>query len=305
MGSTFLWQRRRAVTIIRAMLDRFEPAGRGAADPPAVPVMAQHAEAFEILAGDAGSGLVFLCDHATAIVPPDYGDLGLPAAEFRRHIAFDIGAEAVTRGLAARFGAPAVLSRFSRLVIDPNRGTDDPTLLMRLSDGAVVPGNARADAEERTRRIARFWTPYDEAIGRTVRAALGSGRVPSIVSIHSFTPVWKGVPRPWHAGILWDADPRLARPLVDALGADGTMAVGDNEPYDGALAGDVLYRHATRRGLPNALIELRQDLVAEADGVAAWVARIAAALAAIRFAPDLAERRWFGSRSGPVTPRDD
>jgi len=286
-----------------AMLDSLGMPAPGATDRPRI--AAERAEAFEILPGDAASGLVFLCDHATNIVPADYGDLGLPPSEFERHIAYDIGAEGVTRGLAARFDAPAAMSRFSRLLIDPNRGADDPTLLMRLSDGAVIPGNAKADAAERQRRIDRFWAPYDDAIGRTIKAALATGRVPSIVSIHSFTPVWKGVPRPWHAGILWDADPRLALPLVDALQAEGEVTVGDNEPYHGALENDVLYRHATRRGLPHALIEVRQDLISTEDGIAEWVHRIATALAAIRFAPELGERRMMGSLTGPVTPRED
>src|SRR5262245_35262995 len=119
---------------------------------------------YELIPGDAGCGLVLLCDHASNALPPEYGDLGLGAAEFRRHIAYDIGAAAVTRELAARLGAPAVLSCYSRLLIDPNRGEDDPTLIMRLSDGAVIPGNHHVDADERERRIARYYAPYHEQV---------------------------------------------------------------------------------------------------------------------------------------------
>jgi predicted N-formylglutamate amidohydrolase len=126
--------------------------------------------------------------------------------------------------------------------------------------------------------------------------------IPAIVAIHSFTPVWRGRGRPWQVGILWDADPRLAVPLIERLRAGGDLVVGDNEPYDGALAGDALYRHATRRGLPHALVELRQDLIADAAGVADWAARLATILADLDALPGLRAIRHFGSRSGPVDP---
>ena len=163
----------------------------------------------------------------------------------------------------------------SRLVIDANRGDDDPTLVMRLSDGAVIPGNARIDAGERARRIEAYWRPYDRAIRETIDAAFTAGRPPMILSVHSFTPIWRGWPRPWHCGVLWDADPRLPELMIARLRADPSLVVGDNEPYDGALSGDTMYRHGTRRGLAHALIEVRQDLVADAAGVAAWVERLA------------------------------
>jgi predicted N-formylglutamate amidohydrolase len=208
----------------------------------------------------------------------------------------------VTLSLARRLGVPAVLSRFSRLLIDPNRGRDDPTLIMRLSDRAVIPGNRAIDEHERLERIERYYRPYDDAIGRTIGLALATGTVPAIVSIHSFTPVWRGRGRPWQAGILWDADPRLAQPLIDGLRAGGDLVVGDNEPYTGDLAGDTLYRHATRRGLAHALIEIRQDLIADEAGVEAWAARLAALLAELNRVAELHEIRHFGSRTGPVAP---
>ncbi|WP_244669580.1 N-formylglutamate amidohydrolase [Kaistia sp. 32K] len=258
------------------------------------------AAAFEILPGDAGAGLILLCDHASSHVPGEYGSLGLPASEFERHIAYDIGAAALTRALSARFGVPAVLSHFSRLLIDPNRGLDDPTLIMRLSDGAVVPGNARIDRAERERRIARFYKPYDDAVNGAIEAGIASGRLPMILSIHSFTPFWKGIPRPWHAGILWDADPRLARPLIAGLARDPAIVVGDNEPYHGALKGDTLYRHATRRGLAHALVEIRQDLIAEPAGVDEWSERLASVLTALEIGTAPHHVEFFGSLTGPL-----
>ena len=229
----------------------------------------------ETIAGDVATGALVLCDHASNAVPSEFGDLGLPATEFQRHIAYDIGAAAVTRALARHLGAPAILTRFSRLVIDPNRGRDDPTLVMRLSDGAVVPGNAGVDDDEVQRRIARFYDPYDAAITAAIEGALRAGCPPCIVTVHSYTPIWRGWPRPWHLGILWDADDRFAAPLLRGLGAEPGLVVGDNEPYDGALSGDTVDRHATRRGLANALIEIRQDLIASEAGAAEWAARFA------------------------------
>ncbi|HEX8165618.1 MAG TPA: N-formylglutamate amidohydrolase [Beijerinckiaceae bacterium] len=241
----------------------------------------------EVVEGSVRSGVILLCDHASNAVPPDLGDLGVPPEQFRRHIAYDIGAAAVTRGLARRLDAPALLTTFSRLVIDPNRGRDDPTLVMRLSDGAVVPGNRRVDEAEVARRIARFYDPYDQAIDAAVQRALSEGVTPAIVSVHSFTPNWRGEARPWHVGLLWDVDQRLARPLIEGLQAEENLVVGDNEPYDGALSGDTLDRHATRLGLANALIEIRQDLIADEAGAEAWAERFARLLKPLLADPTL------------------
>lgn len=278
------------------------PAGDALADGTRAMIASSEAPAYEVIGGDAASGLVLLCDHACNSVPDDLAALGLPAGEFTRHIAFDIGAAALTRGLAEHFGAPAVLSRFSRLVIDPNRGLDDPTLIMRLSDGAVVPGNAGVDVAERARRVERFYAPYDAAIGATIEAVLATGRVPAVFSVHSFTPFWRGVARPWQAAVLWDADPRFAKPLIAGLAAQPGLLVGDNEPYHGALKGDTLYRHATRRGLAHALVEVRQDLIADEAGVAEWVERLARVLASMNLAASPFARVQHGSLTGPVEP---
>lgn len=252
----------------------------------------------EQISGDPHSGLLILCDHAGNAVPRAYGNLGLPPAEFERHIAYDIGVRALTFALADALGAPAVLSTFSRLLIDPNRGEDDPTLIMRLSDGAVVPGNARHDAAERERRLAAYHRPYHAAIAERIDAAIAAGYPPAILSVHSFTPVWRGVPRPWHAGVLWDRDPRFALPLLDCLRAEPDLVVGDNEPYDGALKNDCMYRHGTARGLAHALLEVRQDLIGNAAGVAAWAARLEPMVRRLLDTlPELGEIRHYGSRS--------
>jgi predicted N-formylglutamate amidohydrolase len=251
----------------------------------------------EFIAGDPGATLLLVCDHASNRLPAEYGDLGLPAAAFARHIAYDIGAAAVTRGLAARLRAPAILSTWSRLLIDPNRGEDDPTLVMRLSDGAIVPGNHRVDGGEIERRLAGFHRPYHAAIGGQLAAMAARGPAPAVFSIHSFTNCWKGVERPWHVAVLWDRDPRFVEPLLGELRAQGDLVVGDNEPYDGALANDTMHRHCTRAGLAHALIEIRQDLIGGEAGVARWVDRLAPMLARIDALAQLHEVRHFGSRS--------
>lgn len=231
---------------------------------------------YDHVAGQPGSRVLLLCDHASNAVPPLVeGGLGLSEAEMGRHIAYDIGARGVTLGLARRLGAEALLTRFSRLVIDPNRGEDDPTLVMRLYDGTVVPGNRHPTAAEVERRLARLHRPYHDAVDAALDRVIAGGETPAIVSIHSFTPQLKGrPPRPWQVGILWHRDGRLARPLMARLRAEG-LCVGDNEPYSGELEGDTLSRHGTKRELPHVLIEVRQNLIATPEGEEAWAARLA------------------------------
>jgi predicted N-formylglutamate amidohydrolase len=223
------------------------------------------------------------CSATTPRTPSrrTYPTSAWPGPQFERHIGYDIGAAHLTRALARSFGAPAILTTFSRLVIDPNRGRDDPTLVMRLSDGAVVPGNARIGAAGIERRLRRFYDPYDAAITAAVERGSRAGAPPAIVSLHSFTPVWRGEPRPWHAGVLWGEDGRIARPLLAALKAEPALVVGDNEPYVGVLEGDTLDRHAARRGLPHVLLEVRQDQIATAADADGWAERLHRPLAPI------------------------
>ncbi|WP_112320390.1 N-formylglutamate amidohydrolase [Oceanibium sediminis] len=242
------------------------------------PASAGSAPPFEILAADAPGPALLMCDHASNAIPKDVngGDLGLSAADMNRHIAFDVGAAGVTRRLSVEMNAPAVLSRFSRLVIDPNRGEDDPTLLMKLYDGSIIPANRHADAAEIARRRVAYYDPYHRAVTEQIDRMLGTGVTPQIVSIHSYTPKLRGKAlRPWHIGILWDRDGRLALPLIERLSAEPDLVVGDNQPYSGQLQGDSMYRHGTQRGLPHVLIEIRNDLIAEPRDQAAWAARLA------------------------------
>jgi predicted N-formylglutamate amidohydrolase len=236
------------------------------------------AKPYRLIEGDAGTGLLILCDHAENTIPETYGTLGLRPEDLHRHIAYDLGAAEVAQCLAETLGAPAVLSRFSRLLIDPNRGRDDPTLIMQISDGLIVPGNVGLAAGEIELRIARYYEPYHRAIERAIDAGFAAGKAPVIVSVHSFTQAWKGTPRPWSVGVLWDKDPRLALPLLAALRTIPDIEVGDNAPYSGQLKGDTLYRHGTRHGLAHALIEVRQDLILGPVSQAEWAKRLAGVL---------------------------
>ena len=254
------------------------------------------------LPGSLTSGVLLLCDHADNAFPDGYGTLGMPADQLERHIAYDPGAAAITRRMSELLGAPAVMTRYSRLLIDPNRGEDDPTLIMRLSDGAIVPGNAQVTEAEIQKRINLYYRPYHIAVDEVIDAMLAAGKPPMIFSIHSFTENWRGWLRPWHAGVLWDRDPRLAMPLLEALRADpDNLVVGDNEPYMGALRGDCVHKHATTRGLANALIEVRQDLIRHPEGAALWAAKLAGMLTGILAKRDgdatLHTIRYYGSRT--------
>lgn len=234
----------------------------------------------EIIRRDGEPALLLLCDHASNAIPAGYGTLGLSAADRARHIAYDIGARGVTLALSDIFEAPAILSTLSRLLIDPNRGEDDPTLVMQLYDGAVIEGNRGVDAAERERRLEAVYRPYHAAIAAAIDHAQAGGVTPNLISIHSFTPQLRGrARRPWDVGILWDRDDRIAGPLLARLRAEDELVVGDNEPYSGRLRGDCMYRHGTSRGLPHVLIEVRNDLIADAAGQAAWASLLARCLA--------------------------
>jgi predicted N-formylglutamate amidohydrolase len=227
-------------------------------------------EPYELRNPQGRGNIVFLCDHASNAVPEELESLGLSSTDFATHIAYDIGAANLTRALADRFGAPAILARWSRLVVDLNRGTDDPTVVMKLSDGRIIPGNRALDRAGTAERIAAYHAPYHDAVAARISSMRAGGVVPVLVSMHSFTPVWRGKTRPWHAGILWDRDGRLAKPLMARLQQEGDVIVGDNEPYSGALENDCLYRHGTMNGLAHVLIEMRQDLLADDIAIAHW-----------------------------------
>lgn len=232
-------------------------------------------DAFHILGQDRPARWLVTCDHASNRVPPDVagGDLGIAAEDMARHIAWDVGAAGLAAALGHALDAPVILSDFSRLVIDPNRGEDDPTLVMRLYDGTIIPANARVAAEEVERRLTRFHRPYHQALSR-----LASRRADTVIlAVHSFTPCLKGrAPRPWHVGVLYShLDERLSRPLIARLRGQADLCIGDNEPYSGHLPGDAIDRQALRSGRLNTLIEVRNDLISVEGDQIRWAQRLA------------------------------
>lgn len=232
-------------------------------------------EAFHI-EGEARPGRwLITCDHASNRVPDwvNGGDLGLPTEDMQRHIAWDPGAAGVASALGRLLDSPVICSDFSRLVIDPNRGEEDPTLVMRLYDGSVIPANRRISEAGIEERLARLWRPYHAAL-----AQLAARRADTvIIAIHSFTPRLRGgAERPWQIGVLHShLDSRLSLPLIRHLRADPALSIGDNEPYSGHLPGDAIERHALVPGRQNTLIEVRNDLITTPAACVAWAARLA------------------------------
>jgi predicted N-formylglutamate amidohydrolase len=221
--------------------------------------------------------VLFVCDHASRCLPRALGDLGLDPAALRSHLAWDIGAGELTRQLAESLGATAVLAGYSRLVVDPNRDLLDVEAFLTYGDGVAIPGNRNLSAADRAARADAVYRPYHRAIHEQIRRLAATGRVPAMLAIHSFTPVLDGVSRPWEVGVLWDADRRIADILMRELRRAG-FHVGDNEPYSGRSPQDfTIDHHAEAAGLPHAGIEVRQDLLGDAEGVA----RMAAVLGGI------------------------
>ncbi|MEM7243352.1 MAG: N-formylglutamate amidohydrolase [Pseudomonadota bacterium] len=237
------------------------------------------AKSHSLIGETRGSRYVILVDHASNRVPDEIanGDLGLPPTDMARHIAYDIGAAAVGQYLGEILDAPVLLSEFSRLVIDPNRAEDDPTLIMQLYDGSIIPGNRSIRDADRAYRIETYHRPYRQA----AEALAASKEDPILVAIHSFTPQLKGRPaRPWEVGILFAHDRRYSDHLIDVLQGMLNSPVGVNQPYNGALEGDTMDQIALQKSRHHALIELRNDLIETDAGAKKWATTMAEAVKA-------------------------
>jgi predicted N-formylglutamate amidohydrolase len=238
---------------------------------------------------EGAAPVVLVCDHAANRVPRALGDLGLAAEVFGHHIAVDIGAAEITRHLARRLNAPAVLCAYSRLVIDCNRRPGDPAAIPAVTDGIPVPGNRNLTEAAVAQRVAAVFRPYHRAIGDALARQWRRcpQRPPALVAIHSFTPrLAEGAPRPWDLGLLWNRDDRLMRPLMAGLTAAG-YRVGDNQPYSGQHLNYTCDRHALAAGLPHLSIELRQDRIAGSPECEAWASVLAEALGGVLGDPAL------------------
>lgn len=247
------------------------------------PLLAPHEPPSYCIVNAAGRApLVLTCDHASHAVPESLGNLRLASRDLERHIGWDIGAAEVTRRLAERFDAPAVFSGYSRLVIDCNRKLGSETSILEVSDSTVIPGNLGLETAEAARRAEALFAPYHQAIASVLERIRRAGSTPIFAAIHSFTPRLNGCARPWHIGVLWDQDPRVARPLIEALRANPGVVVGDNEPYSARDHFDFSQEfHASSAGIPSALVEIRDDLIRDRAGIALHADMLGEALAGV------------------------
>ncbi len=248
-----------------------------------VPVLAEDEQPpFELFNAEGGAPLVITCDHASNRVPRSLNDLGLTPEALSRHIAWDIGCAALTRRLAVMLDAPAILGGFSRLVVDLNRHLNDPTSMPAVSDGTRIPGNEDLLHAHAAQRIEEIFLPYHNALAALLAEKRAECGVPAIISVHSFTPVWGRFERPWHIGVLWNRDDRVARPLIGALRRDESLCIGDNQPYHAREpVGYGMDVHAEGNGYPHALLEVRQDLLQCDAGVERWAGILHPALAEV------------------------
>jgi predicted N-formylglutamate amidohydrolase len=230
----------------------------------------------EVFHAGIRSDFVIVCDHAGQALPRSLGSLGLSTAELRTHIGWDIGAEAVARKLTVLLEAELVIQRYSRLVIDCNRPLDASDSITKKSGGIPIPGNQGLTPSEATERARTVFQPYHDQIRRTLDARASRGQASLLIAMHTFTPELFGAKRPWHTGVLYHRDTRMAHPLLSLLRQEPGLVVGDNEPYAaGELTDFSIIEHGERRGLPYVEIEIRQDLVSDDAGQAEWAERFA------------------------------
>ena len=248
--------------------DRFESSG-----PPVV-----------VVNGTGRAPYVLLCEHASRLLPGGYARLGLSAAEFDRHIAWDIGAAELATRLACLLDAPLFLAGYSRLLIDLNRPPGSPSSIPQISEATSIPGNLELDAAEAERRRELWFAPFHDAVAAHLDAR--SGRPTAVVGIHTFTPVFHNAARPWHTGVLFGRAERFGLYLSEAIEARCGSLIGRNEPYRISLDEDYTVPvHGDGRGLAAALIEVRQDLVADVFNIERWSRLLASALMSVKHAP--------------------
>ena len=241
------------------------------------------------------SPYLITCDHGGRRLPRRLGKLGLPDSELGRHIAWDIGASALSRHVGSALDAFTIHQTYSRLVIDCNRDPAVETSIVTVSESTEVPGNKQVSEADRAARANEIFWPYHRRIAQALDERKAAGQPTVLIAMHSFTPVFKGVSRPWHVGVLYNRDPRFAHIMKALFEAEGDLVVGDNEPYAVGDASDyTIPVHGERRGLPHVEFEIRQDLIAGEAGQRAWADRL------VRLMPE-AYRRFSASRA--INPR--
>lgn len=223
---------------------------------------------FYVMHSDSELPILLVCDHASCAFPTALGDMGLDPFARRCHLAIDIGAGSLTEYLADRLGVTAVLAQYSRLVVDCNRELMDPSAFLEYGDGILVPGNRNLRQEQKDARAEAIYHPYHRAVDEQLQRLMATGRPPAFIAVHSFTPVLNGKARPWEIGVLWDKDQQLRKIFLKDFREAG-FHVGDNEPYSGKAPADyTIDNHAESPLLPHIGLEIRQDLINDAAGVA-------------------------------------
>jgi predicted N-formylglutamate amidohydrolase len=245
-------------------------------DSPATLLGADDPAPFTVHRAHGDSPFVLIADHAGQRIPARLGDLGLTQIELDRHIGWDIGIAGLAERLSEKLDAFAILQSYSRLVIDCNRPLEAPGSIVAVSDGTAIPGNEGLDDDAKTARALEIFAPYHARITQELDRRSERSPAPVLISLHSFTPVFAGFVRPWHAGVLYHRDARLAHALRDALHAEPDLVVGDNEPYAVSDTSDFAVPvHGEQRGLLHVELEVRQDLIADAAGQEEWAERLA------------------------------
>ena len=232
--------------------------------------------------------VLLVADHASPYFPAAMNQLGLADWVLERHVAWDIGVDELTRCLADELDAPAVMAGFSRLIVDPNRKPEDPSAFPPISDGIAIPGNLELDNWQKALRIQSFFKPYHDAITARLKRFERQGVCPAMIAVHTCTPEFDRIVRPWHVGVMWDKDPRLPQAVLEHFSGQDAICVGDNEPYSGRHPHDfTIDYHAEPAGLPHIGFEVRQDLVSDRAGARKWASILAGAMQAALSDPGL------------------
>ena len=229
---------------------------------------------YGVINPDGASDILLVCEHALPRIPRQLAHLGLPKEERLRHIGWDIGALALARDLSVRLDAALFHTNYSRLVVDCNRPLDNPSLIPKISETTAVPGNVGLGKEDRALRLDTLFHPFQSAVSRRLDVRAAAGRATFVVGVHSYTPVFKGEVRPWHAGILYGKATGFAQGLIQALSRENGLVIGDNDPYRIDHDDYTVPMHGDVRGLPAVLIEVRHDLISTATGVEEWAERL-------------------------------
>lgn len=238
--------------------------------------------AFELIRGAADSPIVILCDHARNKTPRCLGLMGVTEEVFEKHIAYDIGAESVARELQRLFHGFLVIAGYSRLIIDLNRHPGDGSAIPEISDNIEIPANKQLSPDQVIQRENALFWPYHNTVTEQINKIQDKGRTPIILSIHSFTPEYRGYKRPWHIGVLWDQEKRISEPLIESLQSEPDICIGDNEPYHARNPlGFTMDVHCERNGHPHVLLEIRQDLINDNEKAENWAQLIHRHLAAV------------------------